>query len=316
MKKSISILLVACMLMGLLLTGCTKENKEGTKVFYLNLEATKIVPENYTPKSSGVEKLAKEYLEKLKEDSESGEYRRTISDSIKVNGISYNGYLLSVDFNEGYLAMEVTEETLVRAAIVKTLIQIEGVSMVHITIDGKELVDQDGDAIGTMSNESFLENPGAQINSSLSATLNLYFASSDGKELEKETRVVHYSSNVAIEKLVIEQLMEGPKTKGLQGTIPSDTKIINVSLADGVVYVNFDDGFRYQNETISEEVVLYSIVNSLVELPNVNKVQITINGDTKGKLRYLYDLSNMYTMNENYVIKEETTENETEVSLP
>ena len=42
-------------------------------------------------------------------------------------------------------------------------------------------------------------------------TLTLYYADKDGTGLEKQTRVIHYSSNIALEKLVVEQLIEGPK---------------------------------------------------------------------------------------------------------
>ena len=58
--------------------------------------------------------------------------------------------------------------------------------------------------------------------------------------------------------------------------------------------MNLDETFLNQNQEISEQVVLYSIVDSLTELSSVSKVQISINGDTSGKCRYTYDLSPMY----------------------
>ena len=39
---------------------------------------------------------------------------------------------------------------------------------------------------------------------------------------------------------------------------------------------------------------MYSIVDSLTELSSIDKVQISINGDTSGKCRYTYDLAPMY----------------------
>ena len=73
--------------------------------------------------------------------------------------------------------------------------------------------------------------------------------------------------------------------------------------------MNLDDAFKNQNAEISEAVVLYSIVDSLTELQTVNKVQISINGDTKGKCRYTYDLSNMYMADQSIV--EQDTQEET-----
>ena len=105
---------------------------------------------------------------------------------------------------------------------------------------------------------------------------------------------MHYSSNISMERLVMEQLMEGPKESGLQATIPTGTKLITITVVDSVCYVNLDEMFFNQNKEISEQVILYSIVDSLAELPNVEKVQISINGDTSGKCRYTYDLATMY----------------------
>ena len=88
--------------------------------------------------------------------------------------------------------------------------------------------------------------------------------------------------------------VEGPKAKKLLATMPAGTKLITITVVDGVCYVNLDETFLNQNQEISEQVVLYSIVDSLTELSSVSKVQISINGDTSGKCRYTYDLAPMY----------------------
>jgi germination protein M len=194
-------------------------------------------------------------------------------------------------------------------------VQINGVSYVSFTVEGEAYRDKSGGVVGSMSADSFVENPGEQINSSIETTLTLYFASEDGTHLVAETRDVHYSSNISLEKLVIEKLTSGPKTEGLLATIPTGTKLITLSVVDGVCYVNLDDTFRNQNEEISEQVVLYSIVDSLTALESVDKVQISINGDTSGKCRYNYDLSAMYEGDDSLILETEgetETEEETE----
>lgn len=69
--------------------------------------------------------------------------------------------------------MKPTEEILTRAAIAKTLLQLS--QYVTFTVDGKPLVDASGANVGAMNLDSFVENPGEQINSSQKATLKLYF---------------------------------------------------------------------------------------------------------------------------------------------
>ncbi len=67
-----------------------------------------------------------------------------------------------------------------------------------------------------------------------------------------------------------------------------------MAVVDGSCYVNLDENFRNQNYEIQEQVVIYSIVDSLSSLGNIDRVQISINGDTSGNYRDDYELSQMY----------------------
>lgn len=93
---------------------------------------------------------------------------------------------------------------------------------------------------------------------------------------------------------------------------------MTVSVADGVCFVSLDEGFRNQDYRVNEAVVIYSIVDSLSELPNVSKVQISVKGDTSGVYRDSFALSDMYERNLDYVVgsedeeTKETTEQVTE----
>ena len=134
--------------------------------------------------------------------------------------------------------------------------------------------------MGPLNAESFVENMGDEINMYTETTLDLYFANAEGDKLVDEMVAIRYSSNMSVEKLVLEQLIRGPITKDAYPTIPSDTKILSVSTKDGICYVNFDEGFLGQGYNVLEEIPIYSIVNSLTEIPGINKVQILINGET------------------------------------
>lgn len=298
MKKRIqSIFLI--FLMMVTFTGCTSnEMEEGEyQIYYLNMDKTKLVTENYDSSGAEGEELLMELLGKLQSAPENVKLCQTLPSEVTINGISINGSYLFVDFSEEYNKMSPTEEVLVRAGIVRTLMQANACSVIAFTIDSSPLLTHDGTLVGTMSNDSFIENPGKQINSSVETKLILYFSNTDGTKLVKETRNVHYSSNISLEKLVMEQLLEGPKSSELVATIPSGTTLISVSLVDGVCYVNLSESFRTQNNLVSEEIMLYSIVNSLSELSGVTKVQIAINGSTEGAVRYNYELSKMYEKN-------------------
>ena len=80
---------------------------------------------------------------------------------------------------------------------------------------------------------------------------------------------------------MVEELILGPsgQIEGLYPSVNPQTKIINVMTKDGICYVNLDSSFLSAVNNVSTEISIYSIVNSLIELSNVNKVQILINGE-------------------------------------
>ena len=302
-KRILCVLLSFVMLCSL--TGCRQEEKkEGEyQIYYLNMDKTKLVPEAYDSSGAEGEELLMELLDRLKSAPESSKLRQTIPANVEVKGISINGDYLFINFGDKYKDMTPTEEVLVRAGIVRTLLQAGVCSVAAFTVDSEPLLSHDGTLVGTMTSDSFVENPGKQINGSVETNLTLYFASADGMSLIKETRNVHYSSNISMEKLVMEQLVEGPKSSLLQGTIPSGTTLISVSQVDGVCYVNVSESFRTQSATVPEEITLYSIVNSLTELPGVSKVQLVINGSTEGYVKYNFELAKMYERNTALIVE-------------
>ena len=122
-----------------------------------------------------------------------------------------------------------------------------------------------------------------------------------------QTKPVVYSSNISMEKLVVERLIAGPDAENeeLYPVINPATKVLGVTVKDGTCYVNLDNGFLTQTYNVSAEVQIYSIVNSLVELPNVNKVQIEVNGNTNMIFREKISLPNVFDRNLDLVYETE-----------
>ena len=70
-----------------------------------------------------------------------------------------------------------------------------------------------------------------------------------------------------------------------------------MAVRDGTCYVNLDGNFSNQIYNVTPEVTIYAITNSLVELSNVNKVQISINGETNINYRENISLSAVFERN-------------------
>ena len=277
-KKIVFLLAFLCML---LLAGCSN-GKETSKynIEYLNKDKTGIAEMPYDASATTTDALIEEFFAALSSDPDNVEYRKPIPNDVEITKYSLDGALLTIYFDVDYLNMKEVEEVLCRAALVRSLTQINGVDLVMICVDGTPLTDKKGNAYGYQQAEDFVQNTGSSINSFQEMKLTLYYADSSGEKLQKEEDMVRYNSNESKERVVVEQLMRGPSNNRLLATIPKGTKLLGVSIKDHICYLNFDEGLRNIAPGVSPETVIYSIVNSVIDGGNVSEVQISINGDS------------------------------------
>lgn len=297
------LLLIVLLLFAVLLAGCGNGQEEAFDyyIYYLNTDQTKTVAVGYTPSAEDKEGLIQEFLGKLLLQENNQNYQKAVPDSVRIASWKLEDGQLSIYFNSAYLEMGNIAEALCRSAIVRTLIQIDGVDCISFYVGDGPLLDDEGKPVGLMTEESFIENPGEQINTIQTANITLYFANSKGDALIQEVQEIHYSSNISLEKLVVEQLLKGPQGDKGRSAIPDGTKLVSVSVLDGVCFVNLDEGFMNQNYEIAEPIVIYSIVNSLTELTSVNKVQISVKGNTDLTYREKFNLNTIFERDLDYL---------------
>lgn len=285
----------------LFLAGCgsqpTEEEGIPVELYYLNKAETKVAMEQYRMQADEPEKAVDELLLKLAEQPQDLTLKPAIGGSVNVLDYSIAEGQLSLKFDEHYKELSATTEVLIRAAIVRTLTQIPGIDYVSMQIREENLTDAAGKPVGIMSADMFVDNAGAEINAYEKTKLRLYFADESGTKLIEAVRPKIYSSNISIEKLVVEELIHGPNNSEIYPTINPNTKIVSVTVKDGICYVNLDDNFLVQPYNVSSEVAIYSIVNSLAELPNINKVQFLINGNTNVTYRENISLMTVFERN-------------------
>lgn len=299
-KKKILLVSLLCLVMVLVACGKREEKQGQTKaisIYYLNREDTKLIPEEYVPKSEEVVEKVKDLLKMLRIQPDSLECKATIPDTLKVLECKINENQITVNFTETYLKMEAAKEILTRAAIVRTLTQLPEIEYVTFQINGNPLLDSRGEIIGTMTADLFIDNAGKEINTYEKAKLKLYFANAAGDKLIVVNRTKAYNSNISLDKLVVEELIAGPTNEESYPTINPTTKVISVTTKDGTCYVNLSEEFLTPTTKTSADVTIYSITNSLAELPNVNKVQILINGETTYTFRDKFPLSTVFEHN-------------------
>ena len=67
--------------------------------------------------------------------------------------------------------------------------------------------------------------------------------------------------------------------------------------------MNFDENFVKQSVGVDEDVIIYSLVNSLTEIPTITKVQISINGGSNRMFKEKINLNTMFERNLDYIKK-------------
>jgi len=109
----------------------------------------------------------------------------------------------------------------------------------------------------------------------------LYFSDDQAMYLVPEEREVVKGGDETLEEVIINELIKGPGKEGLTRTMPEGTKLLSVTVVNGVAYVNLSKEFKTKHwgGSAGETMTLYSIVNSLCKLAGIEKVQLLLEGD-------------------------------------
>ena len=301
MRKWLWILLLA---VPLLMAGCRKQqqvDESGYRIWYINQDETCLKYENKELQSKNEEGLLREMMEVMRETPTDDELKPVIPEDVTLLDFDFEHNQLYLDFSPEYKKMPKVYEVLCRAAIVRTMGQIDGVEYVDFQVNGEPLTDLEGKEIGLMNEDQFIENAGEEINAYKTADLTLYFSNKAGDKLVEQRVAMEYNSNISLEKLIVEQLIAGPPFEGAYPTIPSETKLLNISIKDNICYVNLDEGFLGTGYNVIESIPVYSIVNSLIENTDAQKVQISINGETNRMFRESINFDTIFEKNEGLI---------------
>ena len=289
------------------LAGCSRRDEEREPlargqydISYLTSSMTRLVSRVYeaqeTEGGARVEELMGQFLT-VPEDLDG---QPALSERVTYQGSRQEDQVLYLYFDLNYSSMSAAQEVLCRAALTCMMTQIEGVDYVSIYCGDQPLMDRQGNPVGAMAASDFIMNT-SNVNAYEKAELTLYFADETGSFLVPERREVVHSINTSTAQLIVEQLIAGPSQEGNFATLPSDCKILSLSVTDNVCYINFDGAFLNTTLPVSEYIPIYSIVNSLCETGSVTRVQIMVNGSQDVMFRNVVSLNTTFERNQEYI---------------
>ena len=279
-------LLFCLFCLSLALAGCgssandnIKEAENSYKIYYVSSSEDKLVSEDYVAKEEETNKLIAELLKQLNNVPDGTALKKPIPDSVDLKSKSLKDGVLTLDFSESYHQLTGISEILRRASVVKTLCQIKEVKKVEYRVENQPLMYSELNPVGAMSADDFIDNTGGETTYYQTVQISLYYTNADGKKLYQTRHNVEFDGTISLEELVIRQLMAGPLDNDkLAPVMPPGTKLNKVTFKDGICYVDFSKEFLEGREGVSDEVIVYSVVNSLSEISSVTKVQFFIDG--------------------------------------
>ena len=269
------------------LSGCTgkttvEQSGNAYTIYYLNTSGIQLVGSEYRTETTDLDALVRELLDKMGNVPADLDCQRALPERIEKITYRIEGNVLYLYADANYALMNSVQEILCRAALTKTLTQIPDIEYLSIYCAEQPITDAAGNPVGMLSASDFVD------------SIRFY---ETGDQLVEEKREVMQNSNTSLERLIVEQLIEGPQELGHYATIPSDVKLLNVSVNDSVCSINLDAAFLNSTLDVAAYIPIYSIVDSLAELSTVSRVQIRINGSQDDVFRDQIPLSTVFERN-------------------
>jgi len=121
----------------------------------------------------------------------------------------------------------------------------------------------------------------------------LYFSDANERFLIPEKRLVPKGKNTTAQaEEIVKALIDGPKLGQIR-TIPAETRLQGIRIADGTATLNFDNPFIEQHPggTASEVATVYSLANTLTQnLTEIKKVRFQVGGKNVTTIKGHVDL--------------------------
>ncbi len=274
-------------------------------IYFLNASKGILEPEERIIKNGSHKDIIENILTELRSGPKSASLSGTIPADSEIKLKLYDNHkLVDVQFSDDYKNMSPNEELFCRASLVWTLTEAVFIDDVHIYVGDEELLKSDGEPIGLLNRNNVKIEPEIPPVMTTGQDFKVFFADGQGLGLIAEECTIQVAPNQQVETYIVEQLIKGPTDPDLFRTIPAETKVRDVKTDDSICYVDLSADFinKFEGGSTPERLAVYSIVNSLTELPGVKKVQILIEGNKVSTIAGHMDLSSPFERNAEIIL--------------
>lgn len=315
MKKFIYLLLL---LLAVFLTACGSREEEQAEypqledgqiyAFFTNADKTDVYPVAYTIEDKNVSDIIRNMIQFLMSKEKTADYQSPIPESVTYLDTTYDSVqnVARVSFSVLYESVSADDLLFFKTCVAWSVLQLEDVETISIYLTDLGNPDMEtATSVETFDRDSFTFNFGDRQGYKQSGIIILFFADETGTLLKEYEQTVEISNTTSLARLVVESLINGPEEEGYMATLSDEIRILNISVNDGICYVDLSEEFYDTSNPLTNDVIVYSIVNSLVELPTVSKVQFLKNGEKIQFFRETMPFDGLFERNLDIVVKEE-----------
>lgn len=256
-----------------------EENGQTYTLYFANAEKNKLVEEQVTLRADTAADIPSLVMEALLKGPTGTSAVAVIPQGTELIGLEVADGVASVNLTQEYYQEKNTYELLARYSIVNTLCDIDGIEKVKLFVEGVELMNANNNPVGPLGKDDIVLTPQQSDATEQGEYVRLYFSDSQAEKLVPENRYVTVVEN-NLEKTIVLELIKGPTDGDAIRTVPSETKVLSVETQEGICFVNLSADFvtKASGGSTAEQMTVFSIVNSLTELDEVEQVQFLVEG--------------------------------------
>ena len=291
MKRCITIIELMLLSALLILSGCGKKISPNTPsdadmvnkadVYYIGATGSDLIAETVALPDDTRKGQLKFLMEQLIHPP-AGKIS-PLNNGTTLRSVTIRDEIAVINFSKEFEAPDDLKNTLAPVAVAQTLCSLDFISGVQILVEGNEAIGADGKPLAVIRESDLVIDKNGKPTGKPQTTLILYFADEYAEHLVPERRNVEIPAGDTVEKIIINELLNGPTQAGNIPTVPQKAKLLSIETKDNVCFVNFSKDFvdKHSGGTMAERLTVYSIVNSLTELGTIDCVQFLIEGEKR-----------------------------------
>ena len=227
------------------------------------------------PEGAALLETARAVVERLLEGpAEAGGLQSPLPAGVELLGLEIRDQRAYVDLSSGVNRLSGVELTMADYCLTLSLTQLDGVSSVSITAQGRRL--------GQQPKQVFYERDvllSTMDDVLQTVEVTLYFLDSAGA-LTGERRTIELYEGQTLAENLVAALLEGPHDRELKRVLPEDFQVNFVRMESGVCYVNISAASLAalpEDETL-QRMMLWSLADSLYSIDSVEELRLLADG--------------------------------------